>query len=177
MEDKDSDYGLKKINISDYKLKQNNNSFFIVLIIIIISFYLLKKNNIYLLTKTDENVQSIDQIDKTFIKDSSYYAIDSVELEIDMIDSDAVLTPVISEVKSLSGKYYIIAGSFSNYNISLNKANILVDSGYSAFIISPLNQNNMYRVAVNKYDELNLAKENLILYKEKLNNELWILKH
>ena len=35
----------------------------------------------------------------------------------------------------------------------------------------------MYRVAVNTYDEINNAKKNLSLYKEKLNNELWILKH
>jgi len=35
----------------------------------------------------------------------------------------------------------------------------------------------MYRVAVDVYDELDIAKKNLKSYKEKLNNELWILKH
>ena len=35
----------------------------------------------------------------------------------------------------------------------------------------------MYRVAVSSHDEINNAKENLSIYKKKLNNELWILKH
>ena len=83
----------------------------------------------------------------------------------------------INEVSYRSGKYYIIAGSFSNYNLSLNKANDLAENGFNVIIISPINQNNMYRVAVNTYDEINNAKKNLSLYKEKLNNELWILKH
>ena len=35
----------------------------------------------------------------------------------------------------------------------------------------------MFRVAVDVYDDIDTAKENLKSYKEKLNNELWILKY
>ena len=34
-----------------------------------------------------------------------------------------------------------------------------------------------YDISVSSYDEINNAKENLSIYKKKLNNELWILKH
>ena len=35
----------------------------------------------------------------------------------------------------------------------------------------------MYRVAVDLYDNIELAKINLASYKEKLNEKIWILKH
>ena len=35
----------------------------------------------------------------------------------------------------------------------------------------------MYRVAVNLYDNIELAKINQESYKKKLNEKLWILKH
>ena len=92
-------------------------------------------------------------------------------------DSKSNNLPTITDVNFLNGKYYVIAGSFSNYNLSLNKANLLNKNGFNALIISPINQNKMYRVAVDVYDELDIAKKNLKSYKEKLNNELWILKH
>ena len=58
------------------------------------------------------------------------------------------------------------------------KLNFLLNkNGFNALIISPINQNKMYRVAVDVYEELDIEKKNLKSYKEKLNNELWILKH
>ena len=88
-----------------------------------------------------------------------------------------ILEKTITELDTLSGKYFIISGSFSNYNLSLNKAKLLLDDGYQPVIILPINYNNMYRVAVDLYDNIELAKINLASYKEKLNEKLWILKH
>jgi len=113
-----------------------------------------------------------------FTIDSLTVSTDSLnEIQQETKDSNPNNFPSITEVYYLNGKYYIITGSFSNYNLSLNKANLLNKNGFNALIISPVNQNKMYRVAVDVYDELDVAKENLKTYKEKLNNELWILKH
>ena len=107
------------------------------------------------------------------INAAAYTDVDAAESN----EEIAVNSSKTIEVNLLSGKYYIISGSFSNYNLSLNKANFLNDNGFNAFIISPVNQNKMFRVAVDVYDDIDTAKENLKSYKEKLNNELWILKY
>ena len=101
---------------------------------------------------------------------------DSIPLKV-INQSEIKFEKQIVELDSLTGNYFIIEGSFSNYNLSLNKANFLNDNGFNAFIISPVNQNKMFRVAVDVYDDIDTAKENLKSYKEKLNNELWILKY
>ena len=175
MSKNDNDFGLKKIDLNEYKLKNNYSSHILVLGILLVSgyfffnkFYISEKSQV--ITKDiSESKSDIDDI--TIQTDSlTYITNSSPEVEVKEIGE-------INEVSYRSGKYYIIAGSFSNYNLSLNKANDLAENGFNAIIISPINQNNMYRVAVNTYDEINNAKKNLSLYKEKLNNELWILKH
>ena len=178
MSKNDYDFGLKQVDLNDYKLKGNNSSsFFILCFLCIIGYYFydnfeynlknksieldpISENNIIV----DEKVISIDTTTFEYIDDSNLDVQDIESIEID-------------EINYLSGKYYIIAGSFSNYNLSLNKANFLNDNGFNAFIISPVNQNKMFRVAVDVYDDIDTAKENLKSYKEKLNNELWILKY
>jgi len=176
MSKNDNDYGLKKIDLNEYKLKNNYSSHILVLGILLVSgyfffnkFYSPEKSQV--ITK-DISESKLDIDDMTIQTDSQTY-INNSSPEIEEGEG----TGKVNEVSYRSGKYYIIAGSFSNYNLSLNKANDLAENGFNAIIISPINQNNMYRVAVNTYDEINNAKKNLSLYKEKLNNELWILKH
>ena len=178
---KDIDYGLNDIEINDYKLKKNNNGKFIILIILFSFFYFIynylqKPSNI---DKPNETTISSNIVEeKVVLVDSSTLSIDSLsQFPNETDDSKSNNLPTITDVNFLNGKYYIIAGSFSNYNLSLNKANLLNKNGFNALIISPINQNKMYRVAVDVYDELDIAKKNLKSYKEKLNNELWILKH
>ena len=76
----------------------------------------------------------------------------------------------------LTGKYYIIAGSFSNYKLSLNKANMLLNLGYQPIIILP-NKDNMHRVGVDLFDDIDAARKSLENYSKKLNDKLWILKY
>tara|TARA_B100001115_G_scaffold125392_1_gene93978 strand:+ start:16363 stop:16890 length:528 start_codon:yes stop_codon:yes gene_type:complete len=175
MSKNDNDFGLKKIDLNEYKIKNNYSSHLLILGILILSGYLFY-DKFYSSEKTkvitkDSSESKLDIDDITIQTDSQTY-ITNFSPEVEVKE-----TGKINEVSYRSGKYYIIAGSFSNYNLSLNKANDLVENGFNAIIISPINQNNMYRVAVNTYDEINNAKKNLSLYKEKLNNELWILKH
>ena len=186
MNKKDIDFGLKDIKIDDYKLKKNNSGkliFIIILIAVTISYFQYSSK------------KSVDQIDSSNLKSLNNikksnnnltidtlisYNKDSAILLNDFEESNkeiAINSSNTIEVNLLSGKYYIISGSFSNYNLSLNKANFLNDNGFNAFIISPVNQNKMFRVAVDVYDDIDTAKENLKSYKEKLNNELWILKY
>jgi len=90
---------------------------------------------------------------------------------------DSVVFNSITEINHITGNYYIISGSFSNYNLSLNKANNLMDKGFDAIIIFPVSYNNKYRVAIKKFNNVDEAKQNLPSYKKQLNDELWILKH
>jgi hypothetical protein len=83
----------------------------------------------------------------------------------------------ITEINHITGNYYIISGSFSNYKLSLNKANNLLDKGFSAIIIFPVSYNNKYRVAIKTFNNVEDAKEKLPSYKKQINDELWILKH
>ena len=175
MSKNDNDFGLKKIDLNEYKLKNNYSSHLLVLGILLVSgyfffnkFYSSEKSQVI----TKDISESKSDIDDITIQTDSLTYITNSSPEVEVKE-----TGEINEVSYRSGKYYIIAGSFSNYNLSLNKANDLAENGFNAIIISPINQNNMYRVAVNTYDEINNAKKNLSLYKEKLNNELWILKH
>ena len=175
MSKNDNDFGLKEIDLNEYKLKNNYSSHILVFGILLVSgyfffnkFYSSEKSQVII---NDIYESKIDIDDITIPTDSQIYITNS-NPEVELKEPGK-----INEVSYRSGKYYIIAGSFSNYNLSLNKANDLAENGFNAIIISPINQNNMYRVAVNTYDEINNAKKNLSLYKEKLNNELWILKH
>ena len=175
MSKNDNDFGLKEIDLNEYKLKNNYSSLILVFGILLVSgyfffnkFYSSEKSQVII---NDIYESKIDVDDITIPTDSQIYITNS-NPEVELKEPGK-----INEVSYRSGKYYIIAGSFSNYNLSLNKANDLAGNGFNAIIISPINQNNMYRVAVNTYDEINNAKKNLSLYKEKLNNELWILKH
>ncbi len=186
MNKKDIDFGLKDIKIDDYKLKKNNSGkliFIIILIVVTIFYY--KYSSKELVDQIDssnfKSLNNVEQNNNNLTKDTlvSHNQDSLVQLN-DLEQSNeeiAVNSSKTIEVNLLSGKYYIISGSFSNYNLSLNKANFLNDNGFNAFIISPVNQNKMFRVAVDVYDDIDTAKENLKSYKEKLNNELWILKY
>ena len=83
---------------------------------------------------------------------------------------------IINDKKT--GKYYIISGSFKDYELSLNEANEFLNNGFQSSIILPIeNKNGYYRVAIDAH----LNKEEAIIalnnYKNTLKKELWILKH
>ena len=99
---------------------------------------------------------------------------DSIPLKV-INQSEIKFEKQIVELDSLTGNYFIIEGSFSNYNLSLNRAMTLSDQGFQPIIIIPKN-NNMHRVAVDMYTDLEIAKESLEAYRNKLNNKLWILR-
>lgn len=180
MNKSDYDYGLKEINLGDYKLKKNNFPILPLLILFLLIGIIYNYKDIFTnnkiqsdLIKETKNFTEIK--DEEVNSDSKSFSSDSITvipIKEDLVDFNS-----ISEINYITGNYYIISGSFSNYNLSLNKANFLNDNGFNAFIISPVNQNKMFRVAVDVYDDIDTAKENLKSYKEKLNNELWILKY
>lgn len=180
MKKSENDYGLKEINLDDYKLKKNNFPIFPLLVLFllfgIIYYYkdIFINNNIQTdLKKENNNFNKIKEEERSSnAKSLSADSITLIPTKEDLVNFNSV-----TEINHITGNYYIISGSFSNYNLSLNKANFLNDNGFNAFIISPVNQNKMFRVAVDVYDDIDTAKENLKSYKEKLNNELWILKY
>ena len=59
-----------------------------------------------------------------------------------------------------TGKYYIISGSFKDYELSLNEANEFLNNGFQSSIILPIqNKNGYYRVAIDAH----LNKEEAII--------------
>ncbi len=176
----DNDFGLKEINLNEYKLKKNSFPVFSILFLLLLigAYFNFKdsfiSNDIPLdpiesesvITELKEELVPID------VKSYSNDLIENTYIEEKKDDYNS-----ITEINHITGNYYIISGSFSNYNLSLNKANNLLDKGFSAIIIFPVSYNNKYRVAIKTFNNVEDAKEKLPSYKKQINDELWILKH
>ena len=194
MKENNDDFGLLDVDTNEYKIKKKFNFFFLFIILFLSTgvFYYIK-NNTHLL-KNKNIVSKIDSIrteqkniDSTIIEfklDSIIIAKNSDNIIVQNNDTIEIINNNTIEIESLqiltqdklTGKYYIIAGSFSNYKLSLNKANMLLNLGYQPIIISP-NKDNMHRVGVDLFDDIDAAKKSLENYSKKLNDKLWILKY
>ena len=194
MKENNDDFGLLDIDTNEYKIKKKFNFFFLFIILFLSTgvFYYIK-NNTHLL-KNKNIVSKIDSIrteqkniDSTIIEfklDSIIIAKNSDNIIVQNNDTIEIINNNTIEIESLqiltqdklTGKYYIIAGSFSNYKLSLNKANMLLNLGYQPIIILP-NKDNMHRVGVDLFDDIDAAKKSLENYSKKLNDKLWILKY
>tara|TARA_Y100001933_G_scaffold175482_1_gene174011 strand:+ start:1331 stop:1915 length:585 start_codon:yes stop_codon:yes gene_type:complete len=194
MIDKDNDFGLKKVNLKNYKLRKNKSGVIFLIFILLIVTYFYSKKEIYFdeLTQNEtikekSNNKLFDEKllndDKKIIEDSSENSNNDEKIKnfeiretFNTINKSSIESNRILEVDTLSGKYFIISGSFSNYNLSLKKAKSLLNEGFQPIIIIP-KSNNMHRVAIDLYDDIELARLSLVSYKNKLNNKLWILKY
>ena len=186
MKENEEDFGLLDIDKKDFIIKKKSNYFkYLFLIIpIVVVFYYFNENSFlnfynekYVTTfkkeikKSKPLIESNKEI-KTKISTELNKKNDSIYLNKKQIEKTKIITE-----NNLTGKYYIITGSFSNYNLSLKKANMLLDLGYQPIIILPINNNNMYRVGVDIFDDIETAKKSLKNYIINLNDRLWILKH
>ena len=194
MIDKDNDFGLKKVNLKNYKLRKNKSGVIFLIFILLIVTYFYSKKEIYFdelaqneIIKEKSNNKLFDEKqlndNKKIIEDSSENSNNDEKIKnfeiretFNTINKSSIESNRILEVDTLSGKYFIISGSFSNYNLSLKKAKSLLNEGFQPIIIIP-KSNNMHRVAIDLYDDIELARLSLVSYKNKLNNKLWILKY
>ena len=194
MKENNDDFGLLDIDTNERKIKKKFNFFFLFIILFLSTgvFYYIK-NNTHLL-KNKNIVSKIDSIrtekkniDSTIIEfklDSIIIAKNSDSIIVQNNNTIEIINNTTIQIESLqiltqdklTGKYYIIAGSFSNYKLSLNKANMLLNLGYQPIIILP-NRDNMHRVGVDLFDDIDAAKKSLENYSKKLNDKLWILKY
>ena len=194
MIDKDNDFGLKKVNLKNYKLRKNKSGVIFLIFILLIVTYFYSKKEIYFdeLTQNEtikeksnnklfnEKLLNDDKkiIDNSYENSNNDEKIKNFEIRetFNTINKSSIESNRILEVDTLSGKYFIISGSFSNYNLSLKKAKSLLNEGFQPIIIIP-KSNNMHRVAIDLYDDIELARLSLVSYENKLNNKLWILKY
>ena len=193
MKENNDDFGLLNIDTNEYKIKKKFNFFFLFIILFLSTgiFYYIKTNthlfkNKNIVSKIDSIITKKKHIDSTIVEfklDSMIIAknSDSIIVQnndtIEIINNDIEIESLqILTQDKLTGKYYIIAGSFSNYKLSLNKANMLLNLGYQPIIILP-NRDNMHRVGVDLFDDIDAAKKSLENYSKKLNDKLWILKY
>ncbi len=180
----DDDYGLRKIDLTRIKKLKNNNKYYYIISFLLISFllyftYTLKWYG-YFIFENKSKIDSINQIKK------------EPELKITFADTSKTLIqrnekndipitikkPEIIMIEKKTGKYFIISGSFKDYELSLNEANEFLKIGFQSSIILPIqNKNGYYRVAIDAHLNKNDALSALYDYKNNLNNELWILKH
>ena len=193
MKENNDDFGLLDIDTNEYKIKKKFNFFFFIILFLSTGVFYYIKNNTHLL-KNKNIVSKIDSIrteqkniDSTIIEfklDSMIIAKNFDTIIVQNNDTIEIIYNNTIEIESLqiltqdklTGKYYIIAGSFSNYKLSLNKANMLLNLGYQPIIILP-NKDNMHRVGVDLFDDIDAAKKSLENYSKKLNDKLWILKY
>ena len=194
MIDKDNDFGLKKVNLKNYKLRKNKSGVIFLIFILLIVTYFYSKKEIYFdeLTQNETIKEKSNNLlfdekllndDIKIIEDSSENSNNDEKIKnfeiretFNTINKSSIESNRILEVDTLSGKYFIISGSFSNYNLSLKKAKSLLNEGFQPIIIIP-KSNNMHRVAIDLYDDIELARLSLVSYENKLNNKLWILKY
>tara|TARA_B100001750_G_scaffold248515_1_gene280491 strand:+ start:11468 stop:12052 length:585 start_codon:yes stop_codon:yes gene_type:complete len=194
MKENNDDFGLLDIDSNKYKIKKKFNFFFLLIILFLSTgiFYYIKNNthlfeNKDLVSKIDSIRTEQKNIDSTIIEfefDSIIIAKNSDSIIVQNKDTIEIISNNTIEIESLqiltqnklTGKYYIIAGSFSNYKLSLNKANMLLNLGYQPIIILP-NRDNMHRVGIDLFDDIDAAKKSLKNYSKKLNDKLWILKY
>lgn len=187
MKENEEDFGLINIDKKDFIIKKKSTYFkylFLVIPIVLLLLYFFNENSflnfyneIYVTTikkeieKSNPSIESNKEV-KTKISPESNKKNDSIYVNKKQIEKTKIITE-----NNLTGKYYIITGSFSNYNLSLKKANMLLNLGYQPIIILPINNNNMYRVGVDIFDDIETAKKSLKNYIKNLNERLWILKH
>ena len=194
MIDKDNDFGLKKVNLRNYQLRKNKSGVIFLIFILLIVTYFYSKKEIYFDELTQNETikeksnnklfnEKLLNDDKKIIEDSSENSNNDEKIKnfeiretFNTINKSSIESNRILEVDTLSGKYFIISGSFSNYNLSLKKAKSLLNEGFQPIIIIP-KSNNMHRVAIDLYDDIELARLSLVSYENKLNNKLWILKY
>jgi len=194
MKENNDDFGLLNIDTNEYKIKKKFNFFFLFIILLLSTgiFYYIKTNthlfkNKNIVSKIDSIITKKKHIDSTIVEfklDSMIIAKNSDSIIVQNNDTIKIINNNNIEIESLqiltqdklTGKYYIIAGSFSNYKLSLNKANMLLNLGYQPIIILP-NKDNMHRVGVDLFDDIDAAKKSLENYSKKLNDKLWILKY
>jgi len=194
MKENNDDFGLLDIDSNKYKIKKKFNFFFLLIILFLSTgiFYYIKNNthlfeNKDLVSKIDSIRTEQKNIDSTIIEfefDSIIIAKNSDSIIVQNKNTIEIISNNTIEIESLqiltqnklTGKYYIIAGSFSNYKLSLNKANMLLNLGYQPIIILP-NRDNMHRVGIDLFDDIDAAKKSLKNYSKKLNDKLWILKY
>ena len=194
MKENNNDFGLLDIDSNKYKIKKKFNFFFLLIILFLSTgIFCYIKNNTHLFENKDlvSKIDSIrteqKNIDSTIIEfefDSIIIAKNSDSIIVQNKDTIEIISNNTIEIESLqiltqnklTGKYYIIAGSFSNYKLSLNKANMLLNLGYQPIIILP-NRDNMHRVGIDLFDDIDAAKKSLKNYSKKLNDKLWILKY
>ena len=194
MKENNDDFGLLDIDSNKYNIKKKYNFYFLLIILFLSTgiFYYIKNNthlfeNKDLVSKIDSIRTEQKNIDSTIIEfefDSIIIAKNSDSIIVQNKDTIEIISNNTIEIVSLqiltqnklTGKYYIIAGSFSNYKLSLNKANMLLNLGYQPIIILP-NRDNMHRVGIDLFDDIDAAKKSLKNYSKKLNDKLWILKY
>lgn len=194
MKENNDDFGLLNIDTNEYKIKKKFNFFFLFIILLLSTgiFYYIKTNthlfkNKNIVSKIDSIITKKKHIDSTIVKfklDSMIIAKNSDSIIVQNNNTIEIINNTTIQIESLqiltqdklTGKYYIIAGSFSNYKLSLNKANMLLNLGYQPIIILP-NKDNMHRVGVDLFDDIDAAKKSLENYSKKLNDKLWILKY
>tara|TARA_B100001778_G_scaffold8718_1_gene7041 strand:+ start:2221 stop:2778 length:558 start_codon:yes stop_codon:yes gene_type:complete len=175
------DYGLKKIELSKIKKVENNKQkrfkksiILIILISILIAIYISINKGDDLTIPSAQEIKNESKPSSTTI---DTLKIDSQIVEKNNLPIEIKKSEVLINDKK-TGKYYIISGSFKDYELSLNEANEFLNNGFQSSIILPIeNKNGYYRVAIDAH----LNKEEAIIalnnYKNTLKKELWILKH
>ncbi len=107
-------------------------------------------------------------IDESTVKEKALYYEEQ--------EPEKITEPEMTSIVHPGGekKYVIVAGSFHAETYAVDFSRQLQYKGYKPIIIQT--ENGLYRVALDTFEEINTAIDELEKYKRQLNREIWILR-
>ena len=80
-------------------------------------------------------------------------------------------------ISSSDGRFYVIVGSFYDDDLAIDKANEIIASGISAYLIEPSGDFNLYRVGIRAAQERSTAFKARAELLNEYGENIWVLKY
>lgn len=80
-------------------------------------------------------------------------------------------------ISSPDGRFYVVVGSFYDDDLAIDKANEIVASGISAYVLEPDGEFNLYRVGISVVQERSTAFKARAELLNEYGENIWVLKY
>ncbi|MTI31171.1 SPOR domain-containing protein [Xanthovirga aplysinae] len=127
---------------------------------------------------SNESVDNTEAIndgwgDEAASTDESNSANVSETADVEEIDRGEIL-----EIKNITGKYFVVIGSFFDKDLAFDQANTLERAGHKVYVIYPQEEEHFYRVGLSTaYNSFNDASSVLESLKNDFGQKIWVLRN